>query len=154
MLDRNIELLEHVPLLTGLTHAQLTAIADCASKAFFQTGETIIAEGESGDAAYIILTGKAVCSVPGRERSMPEDLWPGTLIGELAMLVDMVHPVTVVAVERVRALVISREAFHQGMEADPAIAQHVSERLLVRLHGLAEDLRTIDERLAVIADAA
>lgn len=154
MLEKTVELLEQLPVFQGLSHQQLKAISDCGTKAFFQTGETIIAEGLPGDTAYVILTGKAGCPVREGDDIFEEDLWPGTLIGELAMLVETVHPVTVTAKERVRALAISRGDFHAVMQADPSIAQHISEKLLVRLYGLAEQLRKVDEQLAAIEEAA
>lgn len=154
MLEKNIELLEQLPIFQGLSHEQLEAIAACATKAFFQQGEAIVTEGEAGETAYIILTGKAGCPVRDGDESFEEDLWPGTLIGELAMLVETVYPLTVTAKERLRALAIHREAFHEVMERDPAIAHHISDKLLVRLYGLAEQLRTVDEKLAAIEEAA
>jgi CRP-like cAMP-binding protein len=54
----------------------------------------------------------------------------------------------------VRAIAISREAFHAVMQDDPLIAEHISNMLLVRLHGLAEQLREVDAKLAEIEQAA
>lgn len=154
MLEKNVELLAQLPIFQGLTHHQLGMIADCGSKAFFQAGDAIVREGEQGEVAYMILTGKASCFIRNRNETFEEDLWPGTLIGELAMLVETIYPITVVAKERVRALAIHREAFREVMERDPAIAQHMSDMLLARLSGLVEQLRTVDEKLAAIEEAA
>ncbi len=154
MLEKNVELLEQLPIFQGLSRDQIAAIADCGVKAFFQTGEAIIREGQPGEVAYVILTGKAGCLVQDRRETVEEALWPGTLIGELAMLVETVHPVTVTAKERVRALAIHREAFRTVMERDPAIAQHMSDMLLMRLNGLVEQLKKVDEKLAAIEQAA
>jgi CRP-like cAMP-binding protein len=154
MLEANLELLSQVPLFQGLSAAQLAAIAGVSRKTFFEAGETLIAEGETGDTAYLIMTGKAGCEQTEHRLPLEEDLWPGTLVGELAMLVETVHNLTVTARERLRALSIEREAFRTVMEADPAIAEHISEKLLVRLHGLATDLRKVDSTLARIDEAA
>jgi len=40
------------------------------------------------------------------------------------------------------------------MEAHSELAQHIAEKLLVRLHGLAAEIRTVDERLAQLEMAA
>ena len=85
---------------------------------------------------------------------LTEDLWPGTLVGELGMLVETVHSVTVTAKERLRALAFQRDAFRGVMEAHPEFAQHISEMLLLRLHGLAAEIRVVDSRLAELEKAA
>jgi CRP/FNR family cyclic AMP-dependent transcriptional regulator len=154
MLDTKIELLRQVPLFLGITEEQLGAIAAIAQKTFFQEGENLITDGQSGDTAFLIMTGKAGYARTEHGEVLDEDLWPGTLVGELAMLVETVHNITVTAKERLRALAIHREAFRGVMEQHPALAQHISEKLLVRLHGLAADLRKVDSRLAAIENAA
>jgi CRP-like cAMP-binding protein len=70
------------------------------------------------------------------------------------MLVETVHNVTVVAQERLRALAFHRDAFRSVIEAHSELAQHIAEKLLVRLHGLAAEIRTVDERLAQLEMAA
>jgi len=154
MLDHKIELLQLVPLFAGLSVDLLEAIAGAGEKRYFETDENLITEGEKGDIAFLILSGKASCprSVNGERRT--DDLWPGTLVGELGMLIETVHAVTVTANERLRALAIRREAFRAVMEEHPAIAKHISDALLIRLHGLAARLREVDNRLAEIEKAA
>jgi CRP/FNR family transcriptional regulator, cyclic AMP receptor protein len=154
MLDPKIELLRQVPLFAGLRDAQLEAISGIGEKRFFEAGENIITQGAKGEIAFLIMTGKAGCQKQEKGQTFVEDLWPGTLVGELGMLVETVHGVTVTASERLRALAIGREAFHAVMEAHPVIARHISDRLLARLHGLAAQLRTVDSKLAEIEKAA
>ena len=148
MLDHRIELLQQVPLFSGLSEDLLSAIADSGQKTFFEAGENLITEEDAGSAAYLIMTGKAGCSKIEGGETLIEDLWPGTLVGELGMLVETVHNVTVTAQERLRALAFHRDAFRTVMEAHPELAQHIAEKLLVRLHGLAAEIRTVDEKLA------
>jgi CRP-like cAMP-binding protein len=154
MMDGNIELLERAPLFSGLSKSQLWAIAENSRKVFFEAGEAIIEAGAPGDTAYLILTGKAGCQKLENHQLVDEDLWPGTLIGELAILVETVHAFTVTAKERLRALAITRDAFRKVMEADPAVAEHISDKLVMRLQALTTDLRKLDERLAEIEQAA
>jgi CRP/FNR family transcriptional regulator, cyclic AMP receptor protein len=154
MLDSKIELLQLVPLFDGLTADELEAIADAGEKRFFVTGEEIIAQGEKGDTAYLILTGKASCTRMEKGQALQDDLWPGTFVGELAMLVETVHGVTVIASERLRALALPRKAFRGVMEAKPRIAKQIAGKLLARLQNLAVELREVDSRLAQIEKAA
>ncbi len=154
MLDQKIELLQQVPLFAGLSEDLLSAVADSGRKTFFEAGDKLITEGEAGSAAYLIMTGKAGCPRIEVGETFTEDLWPGTLVGELGMLVETVHNVTVTAQERLRALAFHRDEFRTVMEAHPELAQHISEKLLVRLHGLAAEIRKVDERLAELEKAA
>jgi CRP-like cAMP-binding protein len=154
MLEANIELLKAVPVFRELSHDQLAAIAKAAGKAFFQAGECIIREGETGETAYLIMSGKASCSILQDGEISQQDLWPGTLVGELGMLVETTHHVTVIAQERVRAMAFHREAFHEVMNAEPGIARHISAQLLQRLQNLAQDLRKVDAQLAELEKAA
>jgi CRP-like cAMP-binding protein len=147
MLESKVELLEKVPLLQGLMPEQLGAIAQIGTKKYFESGEPLIQEGVKGEASYLIITGKASYPRIERDQSFEQDLWPGTLVGELAMIVETVHPMTVTAKERVRALAFDRDGFRKVMESDPGIAQHIAEKLLVRLHSLAADLRKVDHFL-------
>ncbi len=154
MLDQKIELLQRVPLFEGLTVDELDLIAAAGQKSYFEAGENLIAHGEKGDSAFLILTGKAGCTKSEKGRVFVEDLWPGTLVGELGMLVEAVPSVTVTANERLRALAFPREGFRALMEQHPGIAKHISEKLLIRLHGLAAQLREVDNKLAEIEKAA
>ncbi len=154
MLDRKIELLQQVPLFAGLSEELLSAVADSGKKTFFEAGDKLITDGEAESAAYLVMTGKAGCRRIEGGEALIEDLWPGTLVGELGMLIETVNNVTVTAQERLRALAFHRDAFRTVMEAYPELAQHISEKLLVRLHGLAAEIRRVDEKLAELEKAA
>lgn len=148
-----IELLEKLPIFKGLSRKQLGTIADAGVKTFFEAGENLIIEDQPGDTAFVILTGTARClHFPGPP-SASDIIGPGSMIGELAMLSDTVHALTVQASGRVRALALHRDAVKQAMEADAAIAQQISENLLSRLNNFARDLRGLDGFLSQLESA-
>lgn len=154
MLAPKIELLENLPIFKGLSGKQLGSIADAATKAFFEAGDNLITKDHQGDTAFLIMTGAAKClHFPGMPASS-DRIGPGSLVGELAMLVDTVHSLTIQASFRVRALALHREALRQVMERDPAIAQQISDNLLVRLQTFARDLRRLDDFFAKSEDTA
>jgi CRP/FNR family transcriptional regulator, cyclic AMP receptor protein len=154
MLDRKIELLQQVPFFKGLPESELAAIAEAGEKRYFEEGDKLIEESEPGAAAFLIMTGKANCLRQVNGEDIVEELWPGTLVGELGMLVESVSAVTVVASERLRALAFTRDAFRTVMENHPAIAIQISNHLLAQLQGLAAKLREVDLRLAAHENAA
>jgi CRP/FNR family transcriptional regulator, cyclic AMP receptor protein len=148
MLGQKIEFLENLPIFRGLSRKQLGMIADAATKAYFEPGECLIEKDEPGDTAFLILTGTATClQFPGTPAG-GGDAGPGCLAGELAMLVETVHALTVQAKERVRALAIHRELLRRIMEREPAIAQQISDNLLLRLQNFAHELQKVDSLLS------
>lgn len=149
-LETNAELLGRVPILEGLSPEQLSAIANKGKKTFFAEGRSIIEAGAKGDTAYLILTGLAGVEPDAETGREAEMLEPGTLVGELAMLVETTHSLTVKAKVRVRAMAIARADLYELMEAEPAIAHHFSQKLLERLAALATDLRQMDTRFAMM----
>jgi CRP/FNR family transcriptional regulator, cyclic AMP receptor protein len=154
MLDQKIELLEALAIFKGLSKRQLAYILDVTVKVYFEHGDNIVSRNYRGDTAYLILTGAARClDFPGNPNAC-QRIEAGSLVGELAMLVDTVHSLTVQARTRIRALAFRRHALKWVMEHDPAIAQHISDNLLIRLQSFAGDLRRLDDFLACIEGAA
>ncbi len=77
----------------------------------FAPGDVIIAEGDAGDAAYIIVAGtcEASRSIQGTA-TVIRTMGPGEVFGETAILTEQPRSATVVARTAVVATVITREA--------------------------------------------
>jgi CRP-like cAMP-binding protein len=140
-----LEPLRRVALFQGLKPIQITEIARRAERMMFRDGDTIIREDGAGDAAYLIVAGDAV-RIGGP--APLGTLATGTLIGEMAMLVETAYTSTVVCKGPVRALKINRDAMLEQMREDASLADHLVEQLAGRLKILAEDLRKVDAALA------
>ena len=147
-IDKMIAPLLRVPLFAGLRPLQITEIARQAERVAFRSGSSIIEAGKTGDCAYLIVSGDAVCRPEPGSAAPPQPVEPGSLVGELAMLIDHTHRVTVVAAGRVHCLKITRSALYQQIEADPALADHFTGLLTARLTQVAIEMRCIDEMLA------
>lgn len=139
--------LKQVSLFQGLTPYQITEIARTAERIVFKPGDTIVAAGADGDAAFLIIGGDAVRVEGPAISAVAEVIAPGSLVGEMAMLIETEHSSTVVARTPVRALKITRQAMLTHMAADPTIADHLVARISRRLASLAEELRAIDQTL-------
>jgi len=84
----------------------------------FVAGETIITEGEPGDAAYIILDGR--CEVRKETPSgitVHTTLGPGDVFGEMAILTAGPRTASVVATEPTTVLVVTASVLEQELEA-------------------------------------
>src|SRR5690606_25790 len=108
----------------------------------------IIANGQTGDGAFLIVSGAAFRTAGPRIHEETEPLGPGTLIGEMAMLVETEHTSTVTCTEPVRALKVARASLLDQMANDLDLANHFVEKLVSRLKELATDLKKVDETLA------
>lgn len=141
-----VDAVRQIALFQGLRPSQVSEIVRRAERVLFKPGDTIIREGEIGDAAYLIVSGSAVRTA-GPVNSQPEELEAGTLIGEMAMLVETEFSSTVTCRERVKALKITRSGLLEQMILDPSLADHILEKLAERLRQLANQLRQIEKIL-------
>ena len=147
------EPLDRVALFQGLQPDQIEEIARRSERLMRKPGEAIITEGDVGTAAYVIVSGSAMRTAgPGLEDD-EEPLGPGTIIGEMAMLVETTYSSTVVCNETTRLLRITRDSLLEQMATDLALADHLIAKLSSRLKALANELRRIDGTLAKPAEA-
>ena len=89
-IDNTVELLLRLPLFGGLQPLQLAEIVRRAERVRFWPGDVLTKAGQPGDGAYLIVSGPAQrVAGPGiAAMAMPEIVVPGSLIGEMAMLVE------------------------------------------------------------------
>ena len=148
MTDALVQPLLRIPLFQGLTAGQLKALARQAERQVFNPGEAIVRAGRAGNAAFIVVAGDAVrVAGPGLGEA-PEAIEPGSLIGEMAMLIEHEYGSTVMARGQVRALRLTRVGLHELMLADPALTEHLVDKIAGRLTAVAAELRRIDGELA------
>lgn len=150
-LDIVVQSLLKVELFAGLKPLQVAEVARISDRIVYRPGQSIITEGEPGDAAVLIVRGDAV-QVPGGaiEGAPGHPVLDGSLVGELAMLIEMRHGSTVVARGMTRAIRITRQALHEQMSQDPKVAMTLSNNLARRLSTMALELRRIDQMIAGI----
>ena len=141
--DTTIALLQRIPIFARLGASQIAEIAQRAEKVKFRSRECITEAGASGDAAYLLVSG-TVERLSAPDQPLP----PGSLIGELAMLVEHNYGATIVAKGRVHCLKITRSVLHDLMLADPSLAELLSQHISERLRRAANGLMRIDHLLA------
>jgi serine/threonine-protein kinase len=82
----------------------------------FRAGEVIVREGEPGDEAYIVTTGR--CTIyrgEGDERETLEEIGVGDVFGELAVFAGQPRKATVEAVSDVSVMVLEKHHFDQDL---------------------------------------
>lgn len=135
------------PLFNGLAPLQLKVLALTSERVNFRDGEALIRAGEGGDAAYLVVSGEVSVGMEEGEADERAVLPAGTLVGELAMLIETEHGSTVTAAGTVNALKFTRQMMHELMQRYPGMAEHFTAKLRSRLERMADQLREIDEML-------
>jgi CRP/FNR family cyclic AMP-dependent transcriptional regulator len=140
-------LLVNLEVFAGLTDRQLTALLREVERVSFRDGDTIIRDGDVGHAAYIIISGRAEVLPDAERHDTAKPVEPGTLLGEMAMLIEHEYRTTVVARSPVRAAKIPRSSLHRMMLDDTKLTEHFVEKISTRLSRVKQMLQIIDETL-------
>lgn len=140
-----------VQLFDGLSDGRVERIARCAERIVFAPGEVIQAEDDVPDAAVLVVSGKVMIVHHTKDES-GELIAPGSLVGELAMLIETRAVTTVVARSSVRAFRIPRSELRKLMDSDPAIADHFVAKISERLTYMAAEMHRVDSMLASTID--
>ncbi|MBW3660180.1 MAG: mechanosensitive ion channel family protein [Gemmatimonadetes bacterium] len=144
--ERIFEHLRRAPLFDALSDEEARALAARVRVERFYEGETLVRQGRPGDSMYIIDVGRVevVVSSDGRSERIAE-LGPTGFIGEMALMTGADRTATVVALEPVHCFVIDRDALRETLEANPTIAEEMSETLAERQAELERTRAALDE---------
>lgn len=147
-LDALVTPLARAAIFHGLETQRIREIARLAERVIYKPGDFLIEDGCPGDAAILIVTGQAV-RVSGPDLAQRAEAVPaGSLLAEMAMLIETEHSSTVIARSPVRALRLLRSDILDLMAGDTALADHFVSIIAGRLMTLAGQLRGIDAMLA------
>jgi CRP/FNR family transcriptional regulator, cyclic AMP receptor protein len=139
-MKRNVEVADHlgqVALFSKCSKRDLTAVAKHAEVISFEAGATIVAQGQAGDAFFVVLDGVATVRRNGRKVG---ELGAGDYFGELALLDPAPRNADVIAAEPITVARLLVGPFRSVLNTVPAI----NERLLA---GLARRVRDADRRV-------
>lgn len=131
--ERIFEHLRRIPLFDALSDEEARALAARVRVERFFEGETIVRQGRPGASMYIVDAGRVevIVSSEGRSERVAE-LGPAAMFGEMALMTGADRTATVIALEPVHCFVIDKEALREPLEANPSIAEEMSEILAAR----------------------
>ncbi|NKB36516.1 MAG: cyclic nucleotide-binding domain-containing protein [Gammaproteobacteria bacterium] len=124
------DLIGTVPLLNGLATPTLEKLADAATQLTFIAGDTIIGEGDRGDALYIISRGWVKVF---RQHEEIAELRDGDFFGEMALLGDQVRTATVIAVIPTSLFRLNRKDVLILAEEDQELRERLEDANEVRM---------------------
>lgn len=127
------------PILGLLASADREIMADMITECSYPPGTIIFNEGDVGDALYIIRSGRVVVVKGGFQTPIILGYrGTGEIIGEMALLEDKPRSASVVAVEEVRLLKVSREKFQSLRDNSPIFEMDIAKALSARLRAADE----------------
>jgi MFS family permease len=130
--ERELAALRAVGMFSSLPLPVLERLAAHADHLAVASGEVVIAEGDTGDAYYMIEKGTCVVTRAGRELNR---MGPGEGFGEIALLDDVPRTATITATSDMELFELDREPFLEaltGQSAAFAIARRVADERLTR----------------------
>ena len=144
-IDDDVALLERVPTLQLLGNTALRMLAIGSEQRDFDQGDVLFHFGDDADAGYIVQRGAFRVEEGGAELIAG----PGSLIGELALIVAMKRPSTALALERSSVIRVARSLFQRVLESDPAAARRLRDELATRTSQLASDILMAGAKLSI-----
>lgn len=128
--DSKTALIRSLPLFADCSSREIALVAAVADELILDAGKVMARESADGHEFVVIVQGVAGVH---RSRRRIARLQAGDFFGEIALLTGLPRTASVVAITKVRALVIEGHAFLRLLEDAPGIREKVERALAERL---------------------
>jgi CRP-like cAMP-binding protein len=133
-LEQEAEMLRKIPMFANIEPAKLKLLAFTSERLSYADGEVLLRQGDPGDAAFLIIAGKADVTIDTEKGPLTvATLGNHDFVGEIALLCDVPRTATVTARSELEALRIEKELFFRLIGEFPEIAKEVMRELAGRL---------------------
>lgn len=141
------EVLALVPLLSRLNARQRARLAGLATTRSYRAGTTIVRQGDTSMALYVVLSGHVrIDHVADGTSVQVDEARRGGFFGELGLIEDQPRAATVTAAEPSECALLAKWDFQNELREDPEIA-------LALLPVLSSRIRELDAQLARTASS-
>ncbi len=131
--------LRQIPLFESMEDADLAALGVKLASRSFQEGDVVFAQGDEGDAMYIIEEGAVdIVAGTGTQRVTVASLFNGQYFGELSLLDGAPRSAAAVAARPTLVLSLERDDFVEFVKRRPEAALSI-------MHELGERMRATNE---------
>lgn len=152
-LDRDIALMQQVPLFSHFRDDQLRLLAFSAESRVLQGGTVLFRQGDPAESGYLIASGTLVLTREAHKTpAFSEEFGPGTLVGEMALLVESRRGATATALGRCELVQIRRALFRRVLNEYPDLAKTLYIDFQDRITKLAHGLRPVGDLLTSLDD--
>jgi CRP/FNR family cyclic AMP-dependent transcriptional regulator len=138
-------MIENISIFAGLAPADRELIEQRVVKRSFPKSTIILSEGDSSDSLYLILDGKVKVFLNdenGKEAIINYQE-AGEYFGELSLIDESTRSASIMTTEKCTLAVITKQAFHQIMQDNPAIAIHLLKDLVHRIRTLTDEVKSL-----------
>tara|TARA_B100000809_G_C15105840_1_gene518713 strand:+ start:529 stop:1239 length:711 start_codon:yes stop_codon:yes gene_type:complete len=134
--QRLIQVINKIPLFSGLGPTQVQAVLGACSPQRFEAGDVMCAAGTPGEELFILLSGQASVFYAADDTEIAQ-ITPVSTIGEMSIATKQIRTSTVKATQVSNVLVIKRMALDVALKADTEaqakILRNVVEILAMRM---------------------
>lgn len=138
------EMVARVPLFENLDVSAIAHITRLLRSRRVRRGETICRAGTPGEGLFFIIDGEARAA----HRRKVWELGPGDFFGELALLTNAPHEITVTALTPCRLMILEPSGFTEILQDHPDVRQQLETILSERLYELGEAQEVARETLS------
>ena len=124
-LDDDIALMARVPLFASLGDEPVRLLAFSAETRFLGAGDVLFKEGQAADSGYVVAAGRVTLESEGEIGEFIAG--PGSLIGEIALIIETLRPATATARDPATVLRIPRSLFRRVLTEFPDAAQRIHQ---------------------------
>jgi CRP-like cAMP-binding protein len=143
-LQQEVDLLRKIPMFSKIDPAKLKLLAFTSERMSYGDGDVLFQQGDAGDAAFVIIEGKAEVSIATDKGPLVvAQLHNHDFVGEIAILCDVPRTATVTARSQLEALRITKDLFFRLVQEFPEIAIEVMRELAHRVENTNTRLRDI-----------
>ena len=141
----SLERLRSIALFATLSEGELHEVQDAVRLVDFPRGSVVFHEGDAADSLLIVMSGRVKVVLLGKrgKELVLSIVGPGSCIGELALLDEGTRSATVMALDAVECLSLTRERFLELLRANRAVMGTVLQTLASRLRASSEQIRTL-----------
>jgi CRP/FNR family transcriptional regulator, cyclic AMP receptor protein len=150
-IEDEVSMLRRIPLFAHIETAKLKLLAFTSERLSYEPGQTLCHQGDSGDAAYVIIDGEAdvLVDTPNGPLKVAH-LTKNAIVGEIAILCDMPRTATVRAATALVALKIKKEQFLKLVTEFPDLSIEMLRELASRLAATTAELTDARNKLRQI----
>jgi CRP-like cAMP-binding protein len=150
MLKDEVNILRQVPLFAGVAPAKLKLLAFASDRVSYRPGEIVFRQGDPGDAAYVVLEGKAdILAEANGGLIKVAEVSDYSIVGEIAILCDVSRTATVKASSSVEALRIRKDDFLKLLADYPDVMFEILRSLAQRLTRTTAELTDARSQITV-----
>jgi CRP-like cAMP-binding protein len=145
-INDTMRLLAQAPFLAVLGPEEMRLLAFAAEPLQLPAGRHVARAGETADAAYVLVHG-VIAAVGADGRTLARHATPGTIIGELGLIVSTEWQTDLVADSATQVLRLPRAQFRRLLDDYPAAAEALRQRVAADVSRLADAMEPVTRRL-------